>query len=234
MGRLSNAGERVSGPGAWRTSDTLDIELPQYLPVVYPTQNGKAEIPLPRSPCSPVEDAPRLDLSALLAQVLLAFTMDFEQESRISLPISATTLRVLSGSAVRVADLPRLTGVSKEANAISVGFLARHDCAVVEPIPTATRGKLVRLTPKGQRAQDKYRRVLEATEATWTARYGATRIAAPRAALERLIEDTNGPDWLLYQSVKPYPDGWRASRRRPDTLPHYPMVRHRGGHPDGS
>jgi hypothetical protein len=29
-------------------------------------------------------------------------------------------------------------------------------------------------------------------------------------------------------------DGWRAKVRRPTTLPHYRMVLHRGGFPDGS
>jgi hypothetical protein len=34
--------------------------------------------------------------------------------------------------------------------------------------------------------------------------------------------------------MKPYADGWRASVCRPGTLPHYPMILHRGGYPDGS
>lgn len=39
---------------------------------------------------------------------------------------------------------------------------------------------------------------------------------------------------LLMQGLEPYPDGWRAKVRRPEVLPHYPMVLHRGGYPDGS
>ena len=31
-----------------------------------------------------------------------------------------------------------------------------------------------------------------------------------------------------------HPDGWRASVRQPDLLPHFHMVLHRGGFPDGS
>ena len=34
--------------------------------------------------------------------------------------------------------------------------------------------------------------------------------------------------------LQPYPDGWRAKVRAPETLPHHPMVLHRGGFPDGS
>ncbi len=70
-----------------------------------------AEIPDPSWP-EPVRPDGRssgaaLDLSALLSRVLLAFTIQFERESRISLPISANTLRVLGGQGVRLRDLPR-------------------------------------------------------------------------------------------------------------------------------
>src|ERR1017187_3716991 len=90
----------------------------------------------------------RPDLSVLLAKVLLMFTIDFERDSNLSLPTSANSLRVLDETGVRVRDLPRLTGVSKEAIAMSVGLLSRLGCVVVEPDPTASRGKVVRLTAK--------------------------------------------------------------------------------------
>jgi hypothetical protein len=38
----------------------------------------------------------------------------------------------------------------------------------------------------------------------------------------------------LLLGLKPYADGWRAAVREPETLPHFPMVLHRGGFPDGS
>ena len=54
-------------------------------------------------------------------------------------------------------------------------------------------------------------------------------------ALERLVGD---PGDLaaspLGPGLEPYPDNWRADVRAPRTLPHYPMVLHRGGYPDGS
>jgi DNA-binding MarR family transcriptional regulator len=206
----------------------FDVELPDYLPIVYPTSNGKAEIP-PRTAFAPASRADRSpDLSVLLAQALLGFTLDFEAGSKISLPISANTLRVLTPTGVRVRELPLLTGVSKEANAMAVGFLERHGCAAVEPDASASRGKVVRLTAKGQRAQAKYVRVLGAAEEEWVARFGPEAVQALREALERVV----GP--ALLDGVRPYPDGWRASVRPPSTLPHYPMVLHRGGYPDGS
>ena len=36
------------------------------------------------------------------------------------------------------------------------------------------------------------------------------------------------------RGLEPYPDNWRADVRPPQALPHYPMVLHRGGFPDGS
>ena len=99
----------------------------------------------------------------------------------------------------------------------------------------ASRGKLVRLTPKGQNAQVKYRRILAVTEDRWTERFGEVAIGDLRESLERLVGDEpDGQKSLLLQGLEPYPDGWRASVRRPNTLPHYPMVLHRGGYPDGS
>jgi len=213
--------------------ERLPVRPPAYLPVVYPTQNGKAEAPTPRAPGT--ADAAGADLSELLSGVLLAFTLDFEAESRISLPISATTLRVLDQRGVRHRDLPRVTGVSKEANAMCAGWLVRHGCAVSEPDPEAARGKLLRLTPKGQNAQQKYHRVLDSVEETWRSFYGARAVDALRAALADLVGDGSLGSSPLARGLVPYPDNWRARlRQRPDTLPHYPMVLHRGGFPDGS
>jgi DNA-binding MarR family transcriptional regulator len=216
----------------------FDRPLPDYLPVVHPTSNGKAE-PQLSNPARSELDLPdpgrRPDLSVLVSQVLLGFTLEFESGSRISLPISANTLRVLDPTGVRVRDLLPLTGVSKEANAMAVGFLVRHGCAEVVADPAATRSKVVRLTGKGQTAQAKYGRILAITEERFRARYGPGTVASLRRSLEELTgERPAGPDSLLVRGMEPYPDGWRASVRRPDGLPHYPMVLHRGGFPDGS
>jgi DNA-binding MarR family transcriptional regulator len=211
----------------------LPFDPPAFLPVVYPTQNGKTENPPLRNPGSHGGSA-ALDLSALLAGVLLAFTVDFESESRISLTISANTLRVLTAEGVRVRDLPGLTGVSKEGNAMAVGWLERRGCAESVPEPGAARGKLVRLTEKGSRAQAKYRRVLRDTEERWRTGYGADALNALSAALHPLVGDGTLASSALAQGLEPAPANWRARVRTPETLPHHPMVLHRGGYPDGS
>ncbi len=230
IGQLSRALEAIL--------DRSEVDLPRYLPVINPTNNGRLEpllLPADRPAADRYQPGGRPDLSVLLARVLLVFTLDFETESRISLPVSANTLRVLDARGVRVRDLPALTGVSKEANAMAVGFLGRHGFAEVVADPDALRGKVVRLTAKGQAAQAKYGRTLTVTEERWRARYGSEALATLRRTLEALAGDQpTGPGSHLFRAVTPYPDGWRARLRTPPTLPHYPMVLHRGGYPDGS
>ncbi len=214
--------------------DALDIDPPAYLPSVYPTQGGKAEAPVLRA-ASPRNnrEGTGCALAALLAGVLFAFTLDFETVSRIALPTSANTLRVLDGEGVRLRDLPTLTGVSKEANAMCSGWLQRHGCAELARDPAA-RGQVLRLTAKGRGAQAKYLRVLAETEEDWRARYGPTAIDALRAALEPLVGDGALPASPLAPGLEPGPGNWRARVRPPSMLPHYPMVLHRGAYPDGS
>ena len=81
-----------------------------------------ADLP-PREKRGAAADASHL--AALLSQALLAYTLDFERESELSLPLSANFVRVLDGKGVSVRDLPLLTGVSKEATAMALTFLAK-------------------------------------------------------------------------------------------------------------
>jgi hypothetical protein len=65
-------------------------------------------------------------LSALLSRVLLAFAIEFERESDLSLAISANVLRVLDEKGTRIPDLPLLTGISKEAISMALGVLQKR------------------------------------------------------------------------------------------------------------
>ena len=221
----------------------FDAELPPYLPVV--KHEMFADISRFRARPPAVGAGREADLSVLLAQVLLAFTLDFERDSPVSLAVGANALRVLTDDGVRVRDLPRLTGVSKEALSMAVGVLGRRGYAVVQPDP-AGRGKLVRRTPEGRSAQDDYAGLLDAVEQRWPTRFGAGQIGALRRALQAIIDqrDDDGQPRLA-QGLRPYPDGWRAHppflsqttavlSDPAGALPRYPMVLHRGGWPDGS
>jgi DNA-binding MarR family transcriptional regulator len=188
--------------------------LPRYLPVMNFGNGMRTLVPdVPR-------DSPD-DLSVLLSHALIAYTLVFERESDVSLPISANVLRILDGTGVLVRDLPGRSGVSKEAIAAAVGFLERHGHVTLSP---AGRGKSVVLTSTGQRAQDTYHRLGTEIEQHWRDQFGADTIDELLAALK---PPAGAPP-------APYPDGWRATVRRPTPLPHHPMVLHRGGFPDGS
>ena len=63
---------------------------------------------------------------------------------------------------------------------------------------------------------------------------GEDGIATLRDSLDRLVGDATAGASPLQIGLEPYPDGWRASRRQPDQLAHYPMILHRGGFPNGS
>jgi hypothetical protein len=207
--------------------------LPEYLPIVFPTQTGKAEVP-PSGDFREFDPATR-DISALLSKVLHAFTLEFEKDFRISMTVGANTLRVLNPHGVRVKDLPALTGVSKEGNAMCTGLFERSGIAVVEPDPNAQRWKVIKLTDKGIRAQAGFERQYTATVDEWKDRFDVEAIEALRNNLLRIVgEDKTSEESVFLGGLKPYPDNWRASIRRPATLPHYPMVLHRGGYPDGS
>jgi hypothetical protein len=197
-------------------ADDPPRELPAFLPVV----SADLRTRLPKD----VGDAGPDGLLSRLARVLLAFTLDFERDFPLALPVCANLLRVLGNGAIPVRDLPSLTGVSKEAARWALGILVRGGLAVSEPSARA-RGQSVRLTERGLSAKSGYGRHLAATEAQWRARFGGATIDSLKLGLAeispRLAEGTVAPS-----------TGWRARLRRP--LPHHPMVLHRGGYPDGA
>ena len=203
-----------------------DTPLPEFLPVVSSTQAMALELPSGETRAAS-DDLP---LVTLLAHALLAYTIDFEEASPVSLPLSANVLRVLDEAGVSVRELPALAGISKEAVEVSLTALARTDYVVVEGAPASTR--TIRVTPAGAKLQAEQRRL--------HARIGKQWNAGLRTSLERILDHADLPAGL-----EPYPGGWRASKPyeqqteavRADALgrlPHYPMVLHRGGWPDGS
>jgi hypothetical protein len=90
---------------------SADTPLPRYLPVVGGAMFTKAVRPAEPQP----DEHGELDLSALLARALLAFTLEFESASKLSLPMHVDGLQVLAADPTRVRDLPRRSGCSKEA-----------------------------------------------------------------------------------------------------------------------
>jgi DNA-binding MarR family transcriptional regulator len=216
---------------------------PPFLPV----SGGQAAGPAREQPSvSPEHRVASADLATLMARALMSFRAEFESESAVPLPVSANVLRVLSAGGVALREVPRRAGISKEAASVSAGWLERHGYVVNEPDPAAGRGRQVRLTPRGEQAQDDYRRLADRIGDGWRARSGDGVIDGLTGALRALYAQPDGQQQpLIGAGLVPYPDGWRAhppyQRLTEDmiadpagALPHYPMVTHRGGYPDGS
>ena len=214
-------------------ADQLDPGLPDVLPILGLALFSRGPDPV-LPPRSQEPDVTTLPLSALLSRVLLAFALEYEAESELSLAVGANMLRVLGSAGTRLRDLPHLTGISKEAVTWAMGVLLRARLAVEEPDPAASRGKVARLTPAGLRAQHRYLELVRTVEDRWERRFGRDTVADLRRSLEALAIGTDGQPPPLFQALEPYPDNWRTAVPPPGTLPYYPMVLHRGGYPDGS
>jgi DNA-binding MarR family transcriptional regulator len=215
--------------------DKFDGDLPDYLPILgYDLLSNGPDRERRRPAGDGIAPSSGCTLPILLSKVLLAFAIEFERDSDIPLAMSSNALRLIGQEGARVRDLPRLSGVSKPAIAMSLGRLEERGLAVVQPESAGCRVKILRLTPKGRIAQDAYHRLILDVEQRWQARFGKDVVRNLRESLERLDGDATAHRSPLFRGLEPYPDGWRAAVPRPEGLPHYPMVLHRGGFPDGS
>jgi DNA-binding MarR family transcriptional regulator len=196
----------------------LDAGLPAYLPILGYDFFARA-VALSET----AEDRP-ISLPVMLSRVLLAYTLEFESGWELSLPMCSNFLRVLEETGVAAKDMPRLGGVSKEAVAMALGYLTKRGYVSVGTA-ASSRKKVVRLMPKGVLAQTDYLQRVRAIDERWHERFGSMQIDRLRELLQPL---TAAGQWVTY------PDNWRAALPKPETLPHYPMVLHRGGYPDGS
>lgn len=210
-------------------------ELPDYLPILrYDILSAGPDPEEHRDRSKdPTDPVTEYTLPALLSKVLLAFAIRFEGESGLSLAISANVLRLARDEGLRVRDLPRFSGVSKEAIAMALKRLEADGFAVVQPEGKDRRVKAVRLTTRGRHARDTYYRLVREIEKRWEAAFGQS-VVNLRQWLEHLTGDSPAGRSALFDGLEPYAGGWRASVPRPEVLPHYPMVLHRGGFPDGS
>lgn len=162
----------------------LDPGLPDCMPIL-----GYGLRSAPATPTNSATDDAVLPIPALLARPLLSFALDFERETPLSLAICADILRVLHEQSVPIRDLPRLSGVSKEAISMAMGVLEKGKIAVLEPNPQGRAGKAARLTPLGQRAQTAYHRRVRDVEDRWKTRFEHNVVARLRASLEPLVGD---------------------------------------------
>lgn len=203
----------------------LDFDLPDCLPILGYGMTARLD-PRPRHPADP--DHSESTLPSFLARVLMTLTLDFEAQSTVSLAICANILRI-AATPILIRDMPRLSSVSKEAIAMSIGYLERCGCATVE----SGRDRTFVLTEKGFEARDRYLDLIWKVEEGLRTRFGNDAIEDLRHVLE-VVAGVDSIDARLLDGIRPPKEGWRASSIKPADLPHYPMVLHRGGYPDGA
>jgi hypothetical protein len=185
-------------------ADKLDLELPHGLPAGWV---GTWEFP-PRVK----RDKASLPLPTLFSEVLLTFRLEFDHESPAPLAQSANTLRVLGEKPIRMAEIPRLTGGSPETS--DIGWQIKPH-VVVTSDPSASRGKVVRLSPLGLKAQQAYHRLIGEIERRWEERFGKDTIARLRESLQGLFDRRSGDAPLLSEGLVAPPGTARAGDQAP-------------------
>ena len=191
-----------------------DRELPDHVP-----NNGhkQGNVQFPMRPPRPTGE---LDVGTLLARALLLFTIDVEATSPVALVHSANVLRALADGPVLQRNLPQVTGIAKETLAVMTGQVRR------EGLLSVSAAKEVELTRVGRKAAADASNAVAAVERNWPIEI--------RACLEPLVGDGTVAGSALAEAIRPPEGTWRHRRPQPLTLPHHPVVSHRGGYPDGS
>jgi GNAT superfamily N-acetyltransferase len=156
------------------------------------------------------------DLPVLLSKALLGLTLEYERGGALSLSHAANPMRVLVDGDVAVRDFARRTGVAKETLASMTKWLTGR--GFVQDVAVGA-AKGLRITGRGRQA-------IEASAHADDAQL--------RAAIEPIVGDLDLATSPLAAAIVPPASGWRATARAPETLPHHPVVSHRGGYPDGS
>jgi hypothetical protein len=156
----------------------LPLEHPHYPASYGPAdaniigRNGVDWKAVPRLSADSVSGLPA---AALIAQVLVAFSMAYEERSPVAFSLSASIVMRIPAEGVSAHEL---------GNSVGVSALVRHGFL---HLSGAGRQALVHLTPRGTAVKTEHEELISAVESEWRSRFGAARIAALRSALEKII-----------------------------------------------
>ncbi|MGA2963627.1 MAG: MarR family winged helix-turn-helix transcriptional regulator [Candidatus Korobacteraceae bacterium] len=196
--------KRFGDDATWmrRSLETLehqiDFELPQGLP------GAILKLPEFTRRRSASEDG--LPLPVLLSRVLLAFALDFERDSGTPISLCANAIRILSDKPIPEAEISKRTGCSNETSGI--GWQLKP-YIIVERDAARGRGKFVRLSEAGMKAQHRYHRLAREIEERWLECFsGATKEV--RESLTTLLKRNQ-----LSEGLKPPPGTTRAGAHTP-------------------
>ena len=176
-----------------------------------PTEPGPPRVPgrgeewpaVPRLASLP---ATQLPLSALLSQVLAAFTVEYEEEHLGPLGAASVFLAHVPDDAISLARARAICDVAGTGKSAP----ERHLCVVVEPGRPRDGSRTVYLTPKARRIRDSYPALVMDIEACWRERFGAGVLDGLHRTLTTLDAETSPgtpdfPDtraWLHPASLK--------------------------------
>ncbi len=194
-----------------------------YLPVV---RYGLGTTEALRTDRDPVEASDTL--SALLCRALTGIAVEFERALPIAVALADNALRVI-GDGTPVREVAGLAGVAKDITDVSLGYLEKRGLVRISGSGTH---KVVGVTEEGAFEQRRTAELLDRLD---------TRFESARGVLEEILANTGA----MITGLTPPPDSWRASRAYAAqtqrmladpsaALPHFPIVTHRGGYPDGS
>ena len=154
----------------------FNVDLPDHLPILgyrLLTKNedmGKAA------------STGQFTLPVLISKLLFAFATEFEERSGLSMAICANVLRIVGKDGTRVRDLPKLSGVSKEAIAWAFGRMEESGLAERQAESAASRTKVVELTSKGRDAREIYHQLVGIWKKNGKVRFAEDLLAGKRGA----------------------------------------------------
>ena len=167
-----------------------------------------------RSKERPADEGPLLGALLRVCHQLVVARLDrgFREANLPPLQTAATQPLWDEPGGLRVTDLARRAGITKQSMGEMVD--AMEDARYLErvPDPSDARARLVRLSARGRAAGRLARKLVREVEDEWAEAVGATRVAALRETL-RLIAASkiSRPAW---QAVRESGGARRATRRR--------------------
>ncbi|TMK58429.1 MAG: winged helix DNA-binding protein [Actinobacteria bacterium] len=120
--------------------------------------------------------------------MLAEFRSEIEQSEFDDLRIThGCVFRYVRGTGMRLTEIAERANVTKQSAGEIVDDLVELGYVERVPDPADRRAKLVRLTGRGEKAQEFGFRAFAAIEERWADRFGAERIASLRKTLEEVV-----------------------------------------------
>jgi DNA-binding MarR family transcriptional regulator len=127
-------------------------------------------------------------LEAAMEAVLAEFRRDLAASGYGDIrPTHGCVFRFVRDEGLRLTELARLAGMTKQSVGEMVDDLADRGYVERVPDPLDGRAKLIRLTDRGAEAQRVGFGLFAELEARWAERYGADRLGQLRETLEEIV-----------------------------------------------